>query len=173
MKRIKNEQGLTLVELLAVIVIGGFMAALTGTIIINALKTQHEVTLDTQLRDEADWYMVSMMNALYTMQESTVCEDQTIDATDTTSVGGFIKTGADCSATTGFIKNSTTNEWEIYVNGQVLPAINKKIKIVDPKLYKKNGNQYKIILTLQLQSNDTRTVTKEFDNVVQSIPKVQ
>ncbi|WP_415579221.1 type II secretion system protein, partial [Filibacter tadaridae] len=51
----KNERGLTLVELLAVLAIVGVIMALLGSVLINGIKASNRTTTRQQLQQEANY----------------------------------------------------------------------------------------------------------------------
>ena len=52
----RNERGLTLVELLAVLAILGTIIALIGTVLINGIKSSERNRTNQQLQQEAELY---------------------------------------------------------------------------------------------------------------------
>ncbi len=60
----KNERGLTLVELLAVLVILGVIMALLGTVLINGMKASSRTATNQQLQQEAN-YIVETVRKKY------------------------------------------------------------------------------------------------------------
>lgn len=67
-----NERGLTLVEVLAVIVIGSIVSVIATQVIVSSFKTYDRVHTETELRDEADYIMGSMIRDFYVTKTSDV-----------------------------------------------------------------------------------------------------
>lgn len=60
----KNERGLTLVELLAVLAIVGIIMALIGSVLMNGIKASNRTTTNQQLQQEAN-YIVETLREKY------------------------------------------------------------------------------------------------------------
>lgn len=71
MKRL-NEEGLTLVEALAVVVISSIIIIFTGSLIVQSMKNQERISVEVQLRDEADIIMSKLIKDLFTLKESEI-----------------------------------------------------------------------------------------------------
>lgn len=72
MNKALNEKGLTLVEILAVIVISSIIMIFAGSLIVQSMKNQERITAEAQLRDEADIVMAKLMKAIFTLKESEI-----------------------------------------------------------------------------------------------------
>lgn len=68
----QNERGLTLVEVLAVFVIGSIISVIGIQILMAGFKSYEHVTAQTELRDEADYIMSKLINELYTVKTSEI-----------------------------------------------------------------------------------------------------
>lgn len=73
-KRIGDEKGLTLIEVLAVIVISSIMLIFASSLIVQAMKNQERITSEAQLRDEADIMMAKLMKDIFTLKESEIAK---------------------------------------------------------------------------------------------------
>jgi len=71
----KNERGLTLVELLAVLVILGFIMMLLGTVLVNGMKASNRTTTNQQLQQEAN-YIVERVRSEYLKLPKEVTNDK-------------------------------------------------------------------------------------------------
>lgn len=60
----KNERGLTLVELLAVLVVLSVIMMLIGTVLVNGMKASNRTTTNQQLQQEAN-YIVEVVRKEY------------------------------------------------------------------------------------------------------------
>ncbi|MDI7741499.1 prepilin-type N-terminal cleavage/methylation domain-containing protein [Lysinibacillus fusiformis] len=74
MKKTNNEYGLTLVELLVVLVISIITSLFATGIIVNALNNNNKIVQDTQVRNEADYLMSYLIKEIYTLPESQITE---------------------------------------------------------------------------------------------------
>lgn len=72
MKRLNNERGLTLIELLATIVLISMIGLVAFGILFNGFKTYDRVKVETALRDEADIIMAELISHMYTMKSSDI-----------------------------------------------------------------------------------------------------
>lgn len=163
-----NKLGATLVEVLAVMIIGTMVSLIALHMVSNAVKTQKSITLDTQLRDEADLYILSLTNFIYTLHEQSVC-----DGIDTPGIqlitpegthSSYITTSTDCTDTTiqksvtGFVEED--GSLELYVNNQKISGSNKGISIAPTSKMTKNKNVYKVSLTLVYDNIEKTFVTE-------------
>lgn len=176
MKTLNNQKGMTLVELLAVLVIGAIVSLLAFNVLFSMLKNEDKVAVNAQLRDEADYYMASLTNTLYTLNESNVC-DGIKESNHPNNGYSYIITSDNCLDSTkdkfktGF--DRTENGLALYVNapikadGKAVPisSINKAIKICNTSKLVKDKNIYKITLTLLYNGH-----SKTFKSEVHSIP---
>ena len=69
-KYIKNQNGLTLIELLATIVILAIVSTLIFSILVKTLETNQNIQQETMLRDEADLIISKFIKTLYTTNQS-------------------------------------------------------------------------------------------------------
>lgn len=68
----QNERGLTLVEVLAVFVIGSIISVIGMQILMAGFKSYEHASAQTELRDEADYIMSKLINELYTVKTSEI-----------------------------------------------------------------------------------------------------
>lgn len=162
MKVLNNQKGLTLVEMLAVLVIGSIASLLAFNVLFTMLKNEDKIAVNAQLRDEADYYIESLTNTLYTLNESRICVHPDNSILQTNDGQSYISLDS-CSKKTGFVRDS--GSLALYVEGKKISGINNNITIEDSSFMKKEGNIYKISLTLRYNDN-----LKTFKNEVHSIP---
>lgn len=74
-KRVKNERGITLPELLAVFVILGILGTVIMSVLLSGFKSQARIQIESELRDEADIIMAELISDLYTLKESEIAEE--------------------------------------------------------------------------------------------------
>lgn len=65
-KKLKNEKGVTLTELLAAIVLAAIIGIIGYNILFSGFSTMERVKTEAALRDEADLIMASFIEELYT-----------------------------------------------------------------------------------------------------------
>lgn len=68
----KNERGITLVEVLAAIVIAAIIGTIAYSIILGGLKYYERVTIEAELRDEADLIVAELIQSLYVLKLSEI-----------------------------------------------------------------------------------------------------
>lgn len=71
-----NQKGLTLVELLAVIVLTGIVSILLFSITTKALENTKVISQETQLRDEADIIVSKFIKALYSTRQDQIIHNK-------------------------------------------------------------------------------------------------
>lgn len=69
---VRNERGITLVELLAVFVIGAIISVLASATLFGGFKTHERVLAEGKLRDEADLIMAVLIQDLYVVKLSEI-----------------------------------------------------------------------------------------------------
>jgi len=72
MKRLTNESGLTLIELLATLVITTMIGLVAYAVLHNGFKTYDRVKIETALRDEADVIMAELTRHMFTLKTSEI-----------------------------------------------------------------------------------------------------
>lgn len=151
MKRYRNEKGISLVEVIAVLAITAIIGGLLYTVLMTFLNTQKDVTADTLLRDEADYYIANLINYLYTLNESDVCGglNKSADANDPSTFIRTRDTSGNCSENspiTGFFLHE--NVFSLFVDGDEISQQNTNVQIDESSHMEKEENVYKITLTL-------------------------
>ncbi|WP_077706092.1 PulJ/GspJ family protein [Virgibacillus dokdonensis] len=68
----KNERGMTLVEVLAVFVIGAIVSVIAVQILMSGYHAYERAKTNAELRDEADLMMAYLIDELYTLKASEV-----------------------------------------------------------------------------------------------------
>ncbi|MBY6085301.1 PilW family protein [Priestia flexa] len=63
-KLINNEQGLTLTELLATMVVLTIVMGITYSVFVNGITVSKKIGIEEQIRDDADYIITMMMNEL-------------------------------------------------------------------------------------------------------------
>ncbi|MBU5265696.1 PilW family protein [Virgibacillus proomii] len=75
----RNEQGMTLVEVLAVFVIGAIISVIAVQILLNGYRSYERTKTNVELRDSADLIMAHLVEELYTLKVSEIKEFHTDD----------------------------------------------------------------------------------------------
>lgn len=76
---LRQEQGLTLIELLVSLVLFSMLALLVSTVMMFGFRSYHKVSVENKLRDEGDLLMSSVITELYTFGPDTVAASKTIN----------------------------------------------------------------------------------------------
>lgn len=173
-KKLTNNQGVTLVELLATIIIVSIVATLTYTILFQGYSNYQRVKVEAELRDEADLIMASLIKDIFTLKKSEVqlvqsCTNNTVNSymnvTKTNPVTGIkaipYKTGFDGGKV--IVKDS-----QIQTSSENIELLSSACTASSPKFISQsaNGTEYIIMFSLktknskkQLQIDFTNTVT--------------
>ncbi|MED3660507.1 type II secretion system protein [Ureibacillus terrenus] len=161
MKKQLNSNGMTLIEVLAVLVLGSIIALLAINVLFSLVNNKEKIATSANVRDVADFYLESLSNYIYSLNEDNV-ENVVQSETD----GYYIKEKDSPSKITGFKKNGKTVF--LYVGGEKTEYPGSNIKISnfpDTKMEKDGENVYKITLTLEYNGK-----TKTFKKEVHSLP---
>ncbi|NLY79832.1 MAG: prepilin-type N-terminal cleavage/methylation domain-containing protein [Lysinibacillus sp.] len=177
MKKYLNTKGMTLVELLAVLVIGSIVILLAFNVLFSLFfKHNEKIVTAANVRDTADYYLESLANYIYSLKESEI-EKVVESETD----GYYIVEKSSPDDKTGFVNEEGTIY--LYIGGDKkespypgiqisklhptdsdkTPADSKKTWMIRDKNKK---NVYKITLTLEYNNDQSKTFKKE----VHSLP---
>jgi hypothetical protein len=147
---LNNEQGITLVELLATIVITAMIGIIASTILFSGFQTYDRVNVEAELRDEADLIMAEVINELFTLKLSDVdnvyfpvggSSDYFIEMTDGEKIG--------------FING------KVILRNREVPIVNHMIELTeDTKIAEVTEGQYRITLVL-IEENSGRKIELE------------
>ena len=187
-RHVKNERGLTLVELLASIVLLAVISMLVFPIITNTMENNRAIQQETMLRDEADIIVSQFIKALYSTKQTHIVRNTTNGSGDsyievTTDLQkcrkneeGALIDAAACNTTLqpiGFkTKDGVT---KLHIRGDVYAIAHPDIKILPSSHIKGNPNSstlYEINLTLQIthhRGNKKILKEKTFINQIQPI----
>jgi len=72
LSRIKNIQGVTLVELMATLVIISLVATLAYQVLFQGYSNYNRIKVETEIRDEADLIMASLVREIFTLKEKDI-----------------------------------------------------------------------------------------------------
>ena len=148
----QNERGLTLVEVLAVFVIGSIISVIGIQILMAGFKSYEHVTAQTELRDEADYIMSKLINELYTVKTSEIKKKHLNSSDDyeyylefDDKVVGF-KDG-----------NVLTKDGNLLLPNHNIQAVFKQTESDEGTMIEEiSDNQFKITLVLQKKNTDHR-----------------
>lgn len=164
-KRVLNNRGLTLVELLAVTVLFGIIAIFVGSLIIKSSETTKEIQIETHFRDEADLIMSNFIKTMYETKQSNIIqfvndtENSYLKVTNDPSKcerdeNGDLRNESECNKTIvniGFIKED--GKTKLYLKDEEYVVSNQNITILpDSKIIENKDGTYEIILNLQYKS---------------------
>ncbi len=79
-KPIKNERGLSLMELLVTITISSIMFISITSVFVMGMKTYEKINTEAKLRDEADYVTAMVMNELYSANYDDIQYNETTKA---------------------------------------------------------------------------------------------
>lgn len=168
--KLNNQDGVTLVELLATILLLGIVSALAYSVLLQGYSNYQRIKVETELRDEADLIMASFVSDLFVAKSS---ELELVEACQNGKIQSFVKVTKEDGSTyqTGF-KNDT-----VIVKGQVVELFDETIHMIEPtctgspseelnsRLRSSDGVAYTINFTLETVKNQI-PFTKEFSNTV-------
>lgn len=164
-KHIKNERGLTLVELLASLVLLSILSVFVFSIITKTIEHNRVIQQETMLRDEADIIVSKLMKALYSTKQSHIIRNVTngkgdsyIEVTNDLkkcqkNEEGVLVTATACNATLqpiGF--KTSSNITKLYILDEVYSITYPDINILPSSSIEGNPestNLYKVAVTLQ------------------------
>ena len=75
MSKLRNNKGLTLVELLVVLVLASGIMIATTSIFISASKNNARIMQEIKIRDEADYLMSLFVKEFYSLNKKDIVED--------------------------------------------------------------------------------------------------
>lgn len=187
-KLLKNQKGLTLVELLASIVLISIISIFIFSIVLKAMENNRVIQQETMLRDEADIIVSKFIKTLYSTKQGYIIRNSTDSAGNSyievtndlakcekNDAGNLIDASA-CNATLkpiGFKTSNGVTKIHILDDEYTVSQSNMKIlsssKITgDPK----NTTTYEIDLNLEItQKRGNKEFSKEmtFKNEIQPI----
>lgn len=169
MRKHWNSKGLTLVEVLAVLVLGTIIALLAFNVLSSMFFNQKEkITTSANVRDVADYYLESLTSYIYSLNESNV-----EDFVQSPTKGYYIVEKDSKDKITGFKKEGATIF--LYIGGEKIESPYSEITIADfpqkiedqqiTKIEKAKQHIYKITLTLKYNNNQSMTFTKEIHSI--------
>ena len=140
MSKLRNNKGITLVELLVVIVLTSGIMIATTTLLISASKNNTQIMQETKIRDEADYLMSLFVKEFYTLKKSNIVEDMATSANveyvkytvdyDPTYEGAPNLCDSEakkCTVLSGFIKEE--GQVKMYIKGEEIIPLNSSLKI--------------------------------------------
>ena len=153
MKRLTNESGLTLIELLATLVITTMIGLVAYAVLHNGFKTYDRVKIETALRDEADIIMAELMSHMFTLKTSEI-ESRHLHENNAPNNYLLLKNGEKL----GFF------EGKLHVDGQQNKAlVSDHIQLGEETEIKEvTETQFHITLSLEwVESGQTLTIESE------------
>lgn len=147
--------GMSLVEVLAVIVVGFMATILIFNVLFTMLKNEDRIATNNQVRDVADYYLESLANSIYSFHEDNFAHFE-----ESVEKGTYIV--SQDGKKTGFVKEN--NGIKIYVENKVLEATYPNITISEDSKMTRDKNTYKIKLVLTYNDKST-TFNKEVHSI--------
>lgn len=165
-KQLKNERGLTLVELLASIVLLSILSIFIFSIITKTIEHNRVIQQETMLRDEADIIVSKFIKALYSTKQAAIIRNTTNDKGDSyievtndlrkcqKNEEGVLRNAEACNATLKPIGFKTVNGMtNLYILDEMYSIAHPNIKILPSSHIKgnpENSTLYEVNLTLQI-----------------------
>ena len=162
MKRLNNENGLSLLELLAAIMISTIIVAVGYNLLMTSMKTGEKIKVQTEMRDEADHIMGNLIESFYLTKTSDV-DDSNLPVKDELIKSIKLKNGDligfsdvenlndEASMKIHVIQHSEANEIELLNNTFRIDPEKTRIKVTETNA-EGIPFQYKIILHLEQTS---------------------
>lgn len=165
-KQLKNEQGITLVELLASIVLLSILSIFIFSIITKTIEHNRVIQQETMLRDEADIIVSKFIKTLYSTKQAAIIRNTTngkgdsyIEVTNDLrkcqkNEEGVLRNAEACNATLKPIGFKTVNGMtKLYILDEMYSIAHPNIKILPSSHIKgnpANSTLYEVNLTLQI-----------------------
>lgn len=144
---LKDEKGMSLIELLATIALAGIVAALIFSVMSTSLKTTERVSAESELRDEADLIMSNFIESLYKTKQSDISRQVTGSSTSYILLKSNQKIGFDRQDV--LVTRPDTNNSDQTIQENLKP-INQKITIASHSTIQEVADgQYEIKLFLK------------------------
>lgn len=170
LNKANNEKGITLVELLATIAILSIIAALAYTVLFQGYSNYQRTKVETELRDEADLIMASLISDLFVSKKS---EMQLVQACTNGTVDSYVK----ITKKNGSIYETGFKNKQVIVKGQPIQFSSKNValkmpactgttsEVLKPIITSDNGVEYNIDFTLETIKRQSK-FEKSFTNTI-------
>jgi len=181
-KKRLDERGITLVELLAVLILMSFISIFTISLIVQSTETTEAIRVEISLRDEADIIVSRLLKTLYETMEAHIVQNitdnensylnmSTSPALCKRDTAGNLVLDTACKNTLkpiGFL--TSAGKTKLYLINDMYEVANTNISIKNTSRI--NGDpdkvdSYKITLVLQYKSRNNVLKEIEFINEVQ------
>ncbi|RDW21571.1 prepilin-type N-terminal cleavage/methylation domain-containing protein [Oceanobacillus chungangensis] len=175
----QNEDGITLIELLAAVTISAIIGLIGISILLTGYKTQNRVEAEAELRDQADLIMASMLNELYSLKVSEV-RPQFPEAGTSNYYLEITNKEAASTSRTGFINGKAiindkeimlTDDSTALMNGtKISELVTDESNLGDPNL---SDNPIEITLVLSKDDSGQQIETKSVIQLIDDISTEQ
>ena len=190
LNKLRNEKGLTLIELLACLILFSIIAIFVFNLIVKATSDTSNIRLETELRDEADLLVSQFMKELYGLQNEAIIY-VTTNATGTylevttnllkclKKENGQLENEQACKQTLikyGLVKDPVTQRLHLQLGTSSPYVPREAIEILPTSTItaKQNNRIYELKLDLRItkkQRNQSVEKTLSFSNTVSPISK--
>ncbi|WP_203246778.1 prepilin-type N-terminal cleavage/methylation domain-containing protein [Sporosarcina beigongshangi] len=161
-KWIKNERGLTLIELLAATILTALIAVFAFSLLMKGIQHYNNIAMDTVFRDEADILMSSLVKELYTTKESQITKKHFPEENTKNYYFEINKTNP--KSNTGFINK------KLYIQGDEILVTNSAITITGNSKIEANDKAEDGVYTITLELHmPMKNQTVEFINEIRTI----
>ena len=171
--RLANNQGVTLVELLATIIIVSIVATLTYTILFQGYSNYQRVKVEAELRDEADLIMASLVKDIFTLKKSEVQLVQSctngmansyLNVTQTSPVTGVKATPYKTGLDSGKV---IAKGYQIQTSSDNIELLSSACTPTSPKFISQSANGAEFIIKFSLKTkNSKKQLHIDFTNTV-------
>ena len=171
--RLANNQGVTLVELLATIIIVSIVATLTYTILFQGYSNYQRVKVEAELRDEADLIMASLIKDMFTLKKSEVQLVQSCTNGASNSYLNVTKTHLVTGVKAAPYKTGLDGG-QVSVKGAQIQTFSDNVELIptactasSPKFISQSVNGAEYIITFSLRTkNSKKQLRSDFTNTV-------
>lgn len=193
MSKLRNNKGLTLVELLVVIVLASVIIISTTSIFISASKNNARIMQEIKIRDEADYLMSLFVKEFYTLKKSDIVKDMAEDSTieyvtykvryEEKHVGYPNECDPEgtsprtCTLLSGFIKEGEDEKVKMYIKGKQIIPMDSSLEITTKSTIElplsdsliNSSPSYKIKLELENTKKTAENNKISFENEISII----
>jgi len=176
-----DEQGITLVELLAVLILMSFISIFTITLIVQSTETTDAIRIESSIRDEGDIIVSKLIKTLYETKEAHIIQNVTDNENSYLNVtsnptlcqrdtsGNLILNTACTNSLMPIGFQTTDGKTKLYLKNEIYEVSNNYISIKNTSRISGDPtkvNSYKITLILQYKKrNNMKEI--EFINQIQ------
>ncbi|MGE6412726.1 PulJ/GspJ family protein [Planococcus kocurii] len=168
--KLNNNKGVTLVELLATIILVSIVATLAYTVLFQGYSNYQRTKVETELRDEADLIMASLISDLFVSKKSDLKLTETCK-------NGIVESYVKVTKKDGSSYETGFKNKQILIKNQSVQFFNQSVSLVNPtctgssseilnsNLTSIDGVAYTVSFTLEIVKKQKK-IQKEFINTI-------